>query len=269
MLLLASITMESEAAADACRIRFTEMNSAALGRSLSLAVVEPAEQAARRRPVLYLLHGRGRTHRSLVDAPAAREALLAAPFYVVLPQGEDGWYIDSPQIPEDRYEQYLREVVAWTEEHLPVRDDAAGRGIAGWSMGGYGAVRFAQQHSGWFGFVASIIGLLDFPREETLIEGQNYRVPEDRFGADRDAWRRLNPLFKIEGLRRSAVTLVLSRTGFERTMNERFLQAAEAAGVTVRVHRLGGGHEFPLVQRAVPLVFEDAAAFFSGRARSP
>src|SRR5690606_5787161 len=124
-------------------------------------------------PVLYFLHGRGRHHASLIEDEVTRSALLETPFYIVLPQGLDGWYINSPVVDEDQYETYLEEVIAWVEAHLPVRRDAAGRGIGGWSMGGYGAVRFAQTHAGQFGFVASVIGLLDFPREETLPEGQN------------------------------------------------------------------------------------------------
>lgn len=245
------------------RITFTAIPSAALGRSLPAAIVTPAVPwAGRRSPVLLLLHGRGRTHRSLVDSPAARAALLAAPFHVVLPQGEDGWYIDSPAWSAERYGSYLGEVVAWTFANLPVAAEPASTGIAGWSMGGYGAVRYAAAHPGHFGFVASIIGLLDYPRSETLPEGRNYRVNPARFTDEPATWERFNPLRQIRGLRAATLTLVLSARGFELTMNENFLAAAAAEGVAARVHRLEGGHEFALVERALPLVLADAAASF-------
>lgn len=253
------------AAATACageRITFDAVPSAALGRNLPVAVVAPTEVTADA-PVLFLLHGRGRNHRSLIDAPAARAALLTAAFFVVLPQGEDGWYIDSPARPADRYGAYLAEVMAWAERTLPVSRLASRRGIAGWSMGGYGAVRFAQTHPGMFRFVGSVIGLLDFPRPETLPEGQNYRVPLPRFTADPARWRELNPLHHVTALRGSALTLVLATRGFERTMNENFLTALAAHGVVARVHWLDGGHEFPLVERAlVPLLADAAERFF-------
>jgi S-formylglutathione hydrolase FrmB len=262
----------SAAVSDHPRIRTVTLTSVALNRSLPLTIVEPKREDAAARldnqeqlPVLYFLHGRGRHHASLIENEVARGALLNTPFYVVLPQGLDGWYINSPVIDEDRYETYLEEVIAWVEAHLPVRREAAGRGIAGWSMGGYGAVRFAQTHPGQFGFVASVIGLLDFPREETLPEGQNYKVPAARFGSDPEIWKTLNPLHTISRLRESAVTLVLSETGFERTMNDRFVAAAAAIGLPLRIHRLTGGHQFDVVQRAVPLVLNDAAQTFKRR----
>ncbi len=254
------------------RITFATVASTALGRSLPVAIVAPAPSAATATtapaavPVLYFLHGRGRHHRSLVDSPLARAALLAARCYVVLPQGEDGWYIDSPAQPDARYAAYLAEVIAWAERTLPVARDPARRGIAGWSMGGYGAVRFAQAQPAArrFGFVASIIGLLDFPRAEDLPEGQNYRVPVARFTADPAVWATLNPLRAVDALRGSVVTLVLATRGFERTMNEHFLAALAAATppIPARVRRLEGGHEFALVERAVPLVLSDAMAAF-------
>ncbi len=255
---------ETALAADA-EIRFAEIKSAALGgRIMPVAVVVPAHAPAADAPVLFFLHGRGRHHRSLVEAPEARAALLAAPFYVVLPQGEDGWYVDSPARPADRYGTYLEEVGAWAERQFPLSRSPTRRGIGGWSMGGYGAVRFAQTHPGRFGFVASIIGLLDFPRPETLPEGQNYHVPVPRFTGDPLVWEHFNPLRDVVALRSARVTLVLASRGFERTMNERFIAALQVQDVRPEIHRLEGGHEFSVVERGLPLVIADAAAFFGG-----
>lgn len=244
------------------RITLGEVHSAALGRTLPVAVIAPATPPTTgKAPVLYFLHGRGRHHRSLLDSAAARAALLAAPCYIVLPQGEDGWYINAPGDLAARYETYLEEVIAWAERELPVATEPAARGLAGWSMGGYGAVRFAETHPGKFGFVASVIGLLDFPRAETMPAGQNYKVPVARFTADPATWLTLNPRHGIENVRGAALTLVLATKGFERTMNENFLAELKARGMEARVHWLDGGHEFPLVERAVPLVVADMANF--------
>ena len=249
----------------AASIVYSEINSAALGRVLPLAVISPAGEG-KHRPVLFVLHGRGRHHRSLIDS-AAQAALLAAPFITVLPQGEDGWYIDSPVRRDDRYGAYLEEIMAWAENNLPISRSAHQRGIAGWSMGGYGAVAFAEAHPGRFGFVASVIGLLDFPRPETLSEGQNYRVPIARFGAEPRIWAHFNPLNAVERLRGSMVSLVLATHGFERTMNENFLVRLNAENILTRVHWLEGGHEFSLVEAAIPIVLADAAEFFGAEVR--
>lgn len=252
------------------RITYGEVASKALGRTLPVAVVAPEKpSAAGDTPVLFFLHGRGRNHRSLLDAEVSRTALLTAPFYVVLPQGEDGWYIDSPAKPADRYAAYLDEVMAWAESHLPIAHGPAGRGIVGWSMGGYGAVRFAEANPGRFGFVAGIIALLDYPRETDLPEGQNYNVVTARFTGDPAVWARFNPINQVDALRGTALTLVLATKGFELTMNENFLAVLADKKMPVRVHRLEGGHEFPLVQRAVPLVLADAAEFFQKKRPTP
>ena len=252
----------AHAAADD-RITFHQIESRALGRTLPVAVVAPAVQPSQADgPVLYFLHGRGRHHRSLLESPGARAALLAVPFHIVLPQGEDGWYVNSPARQADRYGTYFEEVVAWAEKTLPIARRLDRRGIVGWSMGGYGAVRLAQTYPGKFGFVASVIGLLDFPRAEDLPAGQNYRVPTQRFTADPAVWAKMNPIHAVEALRGSVVTLVLATQGFELTMNENFLAALAAHGQTARVHRLEGGHEFSVVERAVPLVLADARRFF-------
>jgi S-formylglutathione hydrolase FrmB len=256
------------------RISFHQVPSAALGRTLPVTVIAPeavtTAAAAREVPVLFFLHGRGRHHRSLLEPPAepaTRAALLRAPFFIVLPQGEDGWYIDSPVQPEARYHAWLEEVVAWAGRSLPVSGAAAQRGIAGWSMGGYGAVRFAQTHPGAFGFVGSVIGLLDFPRPENLPEGRNYRVPTARFTGDPAVWATLNPLHAVETLRGARITLVLATRGFERTMNEHFLAALAAKQLTAEVHWLEGGHEFTLVERALPLIIDAATRSFQNRSQ--
>lgn len=258
------------------RISFHQVPSAALGRTLPVTVIAPEGTStptaalARETPVLFFLHGRGRRHRSLLEppaVPATRAALLRAPFFIVLPQGEDGWYIDSPAQPEARYNAWLEEVVAWAGRSLPVSGAAAKRGIAGWSMGGYGAVRFAQTHPGTFGFVGSVIGLLDFPRAENLPEGQNYRVPTARFTGDPAVWAAQNPLHAVETLRGARITLVLATRGFERTMNENFIAALAAKQIAAEVHWLEGGHEFPVVERALPMIIDAAARSFQNRSQ--
>lgn len=262
-------TAAAAALADDQRISTAEIASRALGRMLPVSVVRPAIGPKNDAPVLFFLHGRSRHHRSLLESPVARQALLRAEFHVVLPQGEDGWYIDSPARAEDRYGVYLAEVIAWADANLPVSRTAARRGIAGWSMGGYGAMRFAQAHRAEFGFVASVIGLLDFPRKEDLPQGRNYPVPVDRFTGEPDTWRAFNPMFAIEALRGRTVTLVLATRGFDRTMNENFLAAAAALDIPMNVHWLEGGHEFAVVERALPIVLKEAANYFSHSARQP
>lgn len=238
--------------------------SDALGREMKLVVVHPAvdDSPVTYRPVLYLLHGRGRHHRSLIERPETREHLLAAVCWVVLPDGEDGWYLNSPVDPASRYGDYLQEVIRLTTRHYNFSSDPRRRGIAGWSMGGYGAIRWAQTHPQDFNVVAAILGVLDFPREETLPSGQNYPVPVARFGTDRAVWHELNPRNQVAGLRGKSILLITGHEAFDRTMNENFSTALAAADVHHDYRQLSGGHTIAVVQAALPLVLEFAGNKF-------
>jgi S-formylglutathione hydrolase FrmB len=249
----------STTAASEARIVVVAFSSRVLGREKRFIVVRPANETASGGAVLFLLHGRGRNYRSLIDLEKTKTALLAAPFYVVLPDGEDGWYINSPVIAADRYNDYIEEVVRQAESRYPLSREKRRRAIAGWSMGGYGAVRFAETHRGEFGVVASIIGLLDFPQPEDLPEGQNYRVPADRFGSDPTMWRELNPSTFAEVLKGAQVLVVTATKAFDRTMNERFYGRVLAAGVACQFELLEGTHTIDVVQEALPVVLRFAA----------
>jgi S-formylglutathione hydrolase FrmB len=238
------------------RVTEFEFYSEALGREMPFTVVRPLNEAAAEGSVLFLLHGRGRNHRSLIDLDEARAALLNAPFYIVLPKGEDGWYINSPEIQTDRYGDYLEEVIAFATKELDLTDNPTRSSIGGWSMGGYGAVRFAAEHPGRFGTVVGLIGLLDFPRTETLPEGQNYSVPTERFGSSPAIWNAFNPINVVEKLSGTRLMLVTGSTAFDRTMNYNFAARARQADVDTRVVELSGGHTIEVVTAALPIALQ-------------
>ena len=96
--------------------------------------------------------------------------------------------------------------------------------------GGYGSVRYAVTHPGEFGVVASIIGLLDFPRDG-LPEGQSYPVPIDRFGSDPVVLRRFNPIHAADKLRESSLLMVTADQAFDRTMNENLRERLSELGI--------------------------------------
>jgi enterochelin esterase-like enzyme len=111
-------------------------HSEALQATRSFCIVLPAGYTKDKTdyPVLVLLHGRGRSRHSLIDNPATMDALARAPFITLLPPGDDGWYIDSPLIKKDKYEQPLSETIQVAEEKYRLSKDRSRRGIIGWSM---------------------------------------------------------------------------------------------------------------------------------------
>ncbi len=67
------------------------------------------------------------------------------------------------------WERYVvNHVVPWASAHLPVRRDAAGRVIVGYSAGAYGAVDIALRHEGLFGVAESWSGYFVAPHDGSL-----------------------------------------------------------------------------------------------------
>jgi S-formylglutathione hydrolase FrmB len=257
-------------AAIAPRIEAVTHQSRVLGRQKSFCAVLPEgyDRTKPDWPVLVLLHGRGRNERTLIDHPAARESLLAADFVIVLPNGDDGWYVDSPVRPADRYAAHLEEVLAVAERQYHLSRDRRRRALAGWSMGGYGCARFAQTHAAEFISVAPIIALLDYPRDPSdFPPGQSYPVQTQVFGGDPAVWPRFNPIEQAEKLRGMSILLLTGDEAFDRTMNERFSRRLNDLGIPNSLKTLHGPHAPETVREALPLVIEHTRSAFRAAAR--
>jgi len=237
------------------RVWSCEYESRTLGLPMRFLVVLPegATRTSAPLPTIYFLHGRGRHERSLFEYESTRQRVMASPCAVVLPRGRDGWYVNSPVIPADRYADHLDEVMALAERHFPLGRGAGSRAIGGWSMGGYGAAYTAARR-GDFAALAPIIGILDYPRAPVADPGQNYAL-QPRFGIDPAAWRLLNPRLLLPRLRATPLFVAYADKAAERQMNEDFIADARAAGVPVEVLKMSGGHTFPMVEQGLPAAF--------------
>ncbi len=240
------------------RLWSCDFKSAALGGvAMRFLVVLPpgADLKSAPLPVIYFLHGRGRHERTLLENPLTRARVLTSPCAVVLPRGREGWYVNSPVVAADRYADYVDEVMALAEINFPVSRAAKERAIGGWSMGGYGATFTACRHPNDFAAVASIIGILDFPRPEIAEPGQNYTVPA-RFGTDPKFWREVNPRLLLPRLDNLPMFVAYADHAPERQMNEAFLADAKMLKIPVEFMRLSGGHTFPMVEQSLPAAFD-------------
>lgn len=176
----------------ASRVVTGHFHSDALGVDKAVVVYLPRgydSDAARRWPVLYYLHGLGGNENNWVkngklDAAADQLGLAAI---VVMPDGDDGFYVDSAAAIDyeqcmkdgtglfmpDReqrdttcvrtrgYESYIvKDLVGWVDGRYRTIARRDGRGIAGLSMGGFGAMAIGLRHSDAFAAAASHSGAL-------------------------------------------------------------------------------------------------------------
>ena len=114
-------------------------------------------------PVLYFLPGFGAEHKSVTSLVA--RATADEPYIVVVVNGTSKlggcFYTNSP-VSGNWADFVTRDVVGYVDSHYNTIADATARGIAGHSMGGFGALNLAAQYPGLFGHVYAMSpGLFD------------------------------------------------------------------------------------------------------------
>ena len=159
--LLATIPGHSQERADCHAIR-----SAILHTSVRYCVFLPANYSsasakAAQYPVLYLLHGLGGNEQGMAVSGEwtalqdLRRDRKVGDFLVVAPDGWDTFYITSRDGKTLYNDFFLHEFMPLIERAYRVRTGRAARGITGFSMGGYGALRIAFAHPELFGSVSA------------------------------------------------------------------------------------------------------------------
>jgi S-formylglutathione hydrolase FrmB len=120
-----------------------------------------------RYPVLYLLHGGagGNSAQWTSGGGAAEQITSGKPIITVMPDGgKVGWFtnwVNQSKGVQRWADFYETQVVPWVDANLRTVAAKDGRAIAGLSMGGYGAVRIAQDRPDLFASVASFSGAVD------------------------------------------------------------------------------------------------------------
>lgn len=181
-----------------------QLHSALLGKTVPYNVALPPDyrtSRTKRYPVLYLLHGltghySDWTTKTNVADYASRHGMI-----IVTPEGNDGWYTDSATISGDKYESYiLKELIPDVQKRYRTIETRYGRGIAGLSMGGYGALKFGLKSPGTFNFAASMSGALG-AASWTEDELKDFKAIRDSlfgvFGATGSDTRKTNDIVEI------------------------------------------------------------------------
>ncbi len=151
-------------AARAASVETIQFHSALVGKTLPYNVILPPDyraSATTRYPVLYLLHGFGGHYSDWLTKTNVADYAAQYRMIVVMPEGNDGWYTDSASVGTDKYESYfLQELLPDVEKHYRTIQSRYGRGVAGLSMGGYGALKFGLKSPGTFAFAGSMSAAL-------------------------------------------------------------------------------------------------------------
>jgi S-formylglutathione hydrolase FrmB len=240
--------------------REVRWRSQALGKQMVCALCLPPsrrDQPARRFAVLFILHGSGHDHHSVLSQVRPQDHLsLVRDTILVIPDGDQGWWLDSPVLPRSRYAQYLSELVELIDTRYPTAAHRGARGICGFSMGGFGAMSLAAQRPDLFGSASSLIGTLDivqmFP---------DYHRLQLLLGPEEPAWQRANPTQQAARLFNTKLFFCTAEHAFDRPQNQAFAWALESRAIPFSFRIYPGEHDTDFVQQHV----RDCLAFH-GRA---
>ncbi len=193
----------------AARAECVSVSSKILNRSIPYCVLLPPsydDEKSRHYPILYLLHGLGDNDQFLIHTGGMNliqdlwEQHQLSEFLIVTPAAGASFYIDS-QDGKRRYEDFfLQEFMPAVEKRYRTRPGRNSRGIAGISMGGYGALHIAFRHPQLFAAVgahsAALIEKLPNINAQNSRQFPQLRILGDAFGSPFDAafWNQNDPV---------------------------------------------------------------------------
>ncbi|MFC4779224.1 alpha/beta hydrolase [Paenibacillus sp. GCM10023252] len=130
----------------------------------------------RKHPVLYLLHGYSDDDSIWLRRTSIERYAAALGIAVVMPQVHQSFYTDMAY--GNRYWTFLsEELPALARSFFPLSEAREDNFVAGLSMGGYGAFKWALRHPNRFAAAASLSGALDMAHPEPLIGLNPSREP--------------------------------------------------------------------------------------------
>lgn len=203
-LFLLFLALSCAAHAQNSSVQTIQLQSNLVKTTLSYNVVLPPDYrtaSTARYPVLYLLHGFGGHYTDWVTRTNVADYAAQYRMIVVTPEGNNSWYTDSVSTTTDKYESYiLKELIPDVQKRFRTIESRYGRGIAGLSMGGYGALKFGLKSPEMFAFAGSMSGVLAIPTwtEEDLKNLKSiYDSVLKTYGPLGSETRKANDIFEI------------------------------------------------------------------------
>ena len=253
------------------RLWYYRFQTSAIGWNPGINVLLPDDYrtSGRTYPVLYMFHGGNDDFRQF-DFLGIRDLTAGKPIIVVMPDGgHAGWYsnpVTSFVGPRNWETFHIAQLLPWIEANFRTFAEYDGRAVGGFSMGGFGALKYAAKYYGHFASVSAHSGPASLRRDFGLVVhwanitsavldlggGTVYGAPnwdQARVSAD-------NPVERIESYRNKRIFLVAGTSpdplNWFDSVNEtqvlagqrEFREDLSAAGIPHESHEVPGGHIF-------------------------
>lgn len=130
---------------------------------------------------LYLLHGIFGSHIDWVAGTRIQRFAEENDLAIVMPSGDNGFYVDHPS-GYDNYGEFIgRELVELTRKMFPLSRRREDTFIGGLSMGGFGALRNGLKYSDTFGYICSLSGALHLEEMASYRGDNGFILNSQRF----------------------------------------------------------------------------------------
>lgn len=243
-------------------VRDVTFHSASLARDMKYRIVLPAdyERTSRRYPVLYLLHGLTGHYEDWESRTHLDDYVANLPLIVAMPEGGDSWYTNSASQPQEKWEDYIvKDLLHEIDSKYRTIQTRHARAIAGLSMGGYGAMKFALKFPGTFAFAVSFSGA------EVVVHDPSYKISfgqkyvdqiHDIFGDGITQPRIDNDIFELAKKRAPAQLPYLVVTcGTEDSLlasNREFVALVQQLKIRYEYHESPGAHTWQYWDEQLP-----------------
>lgn len=215
----------------------------------------------RRYPVLYLLHGGAQDFRKFHLEDDILGLTAGRRLIVVMPDGGTaGWYcnpVRSNSGPKNWENFHIKQLIPWIDANFRTYAEYDGRAVSGFSMGGFGALKYAAKYDGHFASVSSHSGPASLRRDAGAVlhwantsakaaelgGGTLYGEPLDQARVSAD-----NPVERLDSYGNNK--RIFMACGVDQDVNETFVRNGQrefrgllaSRGIPHEWHELPGGH---------------------------
>jgi putative tributyrin esterase len=238
-------------------------HSTAINGMFWYRVIVPKMRPEERLPVLYLLHGANSGPVEIIERSNVVKLSVASHLITVIPDGGFSYYTNAKHKRNARWEDALtQELIRDVASRFPTWIGREHAGVAGISMGGYGAVKLGLKHPELYAFAGSMSGALDITRREATVPrwGQTWRI-WTIFGLRLSARRDEDVFELIRGASDVRRLKWFESCGKEDPLlavNERFVRQMNMQGANVQTITTVGGHDWRSWNAALPDLFASA-----------
>ena len=261
---------EGQSPKNGVQVKDGTFHSPSLDRDMKYRVILPGsyEEGSDRFPVLYLLHGLGGNYLDWDTRTDLEHYAEHLPLIIVMPDADDSWYTDSVSVPKDKFETYIaKDLIGEIDGKYRTIQVRYSRAIAGLSMGGYAAMKFALKYPDEFVFAGSLSGAQNAGGELEKREPQYHEKMLRVYGPDGSEARRNNNVLllvdKVDPAHLPYLYVACGSEDFLLGSNREFVAKLSARKIAYEYHESAGAHDWDywdrMIRKMLPVIREKVA----------